>query len=1214
MRLKSLELHGYKTFANRTLFEFAGAVTAIVGPNGSGKSNITDALRWVLGEQSYSLLRGKKTEDMIFSGSDQRSRAGMAAATVVLDNEAGWLPIDFAEVAITRRAYRDGQNEYLLNGQRVRLRDVSELLSKSGLAERTYTIIGQGLVDAALALKAEERRRLFEEAAGIGLYRYRREEALRRLETTLRNLDRVQDILAELEPRLKSLARQAQRAQENERIRADLRAVLRDWYGYHWQGAQVELSQARELARLQEEDLVAARQVQADLDTQLTATRETIQTFGARLHEWQQQSSQYHRQREKISRDLAVASERLRALGEQREVARQEVFRYEEEIAVQQARLDSVLGELQRLKNELEEARQQTEFARQLLQERLFERAAAEQAVSVAQEHLAALQSRHSHYQIRLAESQAQAERLSAEAEAVQQRARQAVTEKESAEARLVESQTVFQAASEERGKTERDLQASLEQVADVEAQLRAMNARRAVQQAHVTRLLTKVEVVEQAERALTAYSSGTRLVMQAVRQGQIKGVRGALSSQLEVAAEFETAIAALLGDLLDAVLLEEAAELDNILDIFQGEPARGALLTLDCLAPAVSAALIPEEMPEGLQAGSNGILGLASEMVKAPPELQAVVDLFLGQALVVRDREVARHTLRMLADARHAHPWASVVTLRGEVFYTNGVILAGQEGQTRTLGLRRQRRDLGKGLHQSETELSRLNAQANQLERRLTGLSDDREGLSRLLHEASQREKKAEIAHNQFALASQQAIRQSAWLEEQSQRLVLELERREEEATQSGKELAIIEGEISAIQEELHNLAAGLAGLPVEQYQNQVSHWELRSAVVERAVHDGNERRHERQDAYQRAGRNLSEVQTRAAAIETDVEKWEAESATLQRAEAEVEGLISAQRALIEPAEQELRAAESSQVALQQAEGEARLALNMAEHRHAQARITLARRQEALESWRRRIEDDFGLVAFEYTEETSGPTPLPLEGLVEELPAVRELSPDLEDHIKRQRALLRRLGAINPEAQSEYRQVKERYEFLTEQLADLRRADADIRQVVVELDKIMEDEFAKTFDAVAGEFRQIFIRLFGGGTARLVLTDPNDLSSSGIDIEARLPGRREQGLSLLSGGERSLTAVALVFALLRVSPTPFCVLDEVDAMLDEANVSRFRELLRELSETTQFVIITHNRNTVQVADVLYGVTMGRDSASQVISLKLDEMREKAPG
>src|SRR5512140_1694376 len=251
-RLKSLELHGYKTFASRPLFEFPGMVTAVVGPNGSGKSNIADSLRWVLGEQSYSLLRGRRTEDMIFSGSELRTRAGMASATVVFNNENSWLPIDFSEVSITRRAYRDGQNEYLLNGQKVRLKEISELLGRSGLAERTYTIIGQGLVDAALSLKPEERRRFFEEAAGIGLYRGRREEALTRLDSTRHNLERVLDILSELEPRLGSLEKQAKRAIEYDRIRADLRVLLRDWYGFHWNRVQQEVIHSREVLHTQE--------------------------------------------------------------------------------------------------------------------------------------------------------------------------------------------------------------------------------------------------------------------------------------------------------------------------------------------------------------------------------------------------------------------------------------------------------------------------------------------------------------------------------------------------------------------------------------------------------------------------------------------------------------------------------------------------------------------------------------------------------------------------------------------------------------------------------------------------------------------------------------------------------------------------------------------------------------------------------------------------
>jgi len=345
---------------------------------------------------------------------------------------------------------------------------------------------------------------------------------------------------------------------------------------------------------------------------------------------------------------------------------------------------------------------------------------------------------------------------------------------------------------------------------------------------------------------------------------------------------------------------------------------------------------------------------------------------------------------------------------------------------------------------------------------------------------------------------------------------------------------------------------------------------------------------------------------QAQAALKQHDDEKIEQ-----QLKETELNAAIDVLRQQITPEEAELTRVESNYDRLQGDLSVAQQALGLAERYVTQAQLESGRLRDSLDSLRHRIEEDFGLVAFEYSADISGPTPLPLDGMVQELPVVVKIPAELEDSINRLRNQIRRIGAINPEAQSEFLSVKERYAFLTSQVADLKKADEDLRQVISELDELMETEYRKTFKAVAAEFTVLFTRLFGGGSARLVLQDEENPTEGGIDIEARLPGRREQGLSLLSGGERSLTAVALIFSLLKVSPTPFCVLDEVDAMLDEANVGRFTDLLKELSESTQFIVITHNRNTVQVADVIYGVTMGKDSASQVISLKLDEVPEE---
>jgi chromosome segregation protein len=400
----------------------------------------------------------------------------------------------------------------------------------------------------------------------------------------------------------------------------------------------------------------------------------------------------------------------------------------------------------------------------------------------------------------------------------------------------------------------------------------------------------------------------------------------------------------------------------------------------------------------------------------------------------------------------------------------------------------------------------------------------------------------------------------------------------------------------------------ANLANLPVDDLQTEAAHWAMQAMIAEKVLEEAQRRMRELDQTLTVVKETIVELERQIAEIQQSRLKLEREKKDFLEEESEVSSQLEDLKNQIDPAEMQLEQFETEQVALQTREARARQTLNQAEHQHAQAKIALARKQESLDALRRRIEDDFGLVAFDYADDVTGPTPLPLEGMVEQLPRVTQISPEVEETIKRQKAILRRMGPINPEAQNEYREVKERFEFLTTQVSDLHKAEDDVRQVIAELDALMQREFQLTFKLVAEEFRQIFSRLFGGGSARLVLTDPDDLTHTGIDIEARLPGRREQGLSLLSGGERSLTAVSLVFAILRVSPTPFCVLDEVDAMLDEANVGRFRELLKELSLVTQFVIITHNRNTVQVADVLYGVTMGRDSTTQTLSLRMDEI------
>lgn len=1194
-RLSFLELHGYKTFANLTPFDLSARITAIVGPNGSGKSNIADCIRWVLGEQSFSLLRGRKTEDMIFSGSESRARLGMASATITFNNEDGWMPIDFSEVAVTRRAYRDGDNEYLVNGQRVRLKDVSELLYPSGLAERTYTVIGQGLVDAVLSLKADERRRLFEEAAGIGLYRSRREEALRRLESTRRNLERVQDILLELTPRLASLERQARRAREHAQAVEELRSSLREWYGYHWQLSQSELAEAQENARLQEHRLQSVRTEQAERDRQISEYRRQIQLRREQLNALHHELAGLHGGRESVSRDLAVAEESSRLLEKQREAADPELVSLAVQIEQVQAGLSASSSEVETFQQDIDEASAQLASTQAELEALKSRRQQLEIDLQAAQQRLAELTDNQGQLSALMAGNRARLSRLEQSLEDDQH-------DLASSRARLQE----YRAAIEADGKKlsalekslrdcERRLAAQQQKIAASEALRTGLAEQRSRTTAGLAGLQAQLDIFLQAEALLSGYSPGTRLLIEASRQAILPSVRGALHDLLDVPPELETPIAAALGEYIDSVVLEQ--DVDAALDLLFSEHGRAILLPLHDLVRVTHASDIATESQE--------FIGVASQLVGCAAELRPVVDLLLGKVLVVRDRSAAR---KLLPAQRNGE---RVVTLSGEVFHSSGVIqsaTADARSDSGILGRKRQRRDLERQLAEGAAHSDKLGAKLLACERRLEELKT---GLAALFaekdeHEGSWRLKLADL--HQLELENDKETQKAGFVEQQVESNRRELQAVAEDLQEQEQAQAASALELESARQKQHRLQAGLAEYSTEDIAARTAYWSTQLAMARARLASTHERIAERRKTLEQLASSRELIETRRTELADALQQLAGEKERLQEQGKQISERLKSQQGLIEPAEAALQLLEKDLEQALESESTFRQRLSMAEQLNAQTRIHLDRKQEALASLRRRIEDDFGLVAFEYAQEISGPKPLPLEGMVEQLLQVTSLAPGLEEAIHRQRLHIRRLGPINPEAQAEFAEVSERHQFLTSQVGDLTRADEDIRQVIKELDELMERDFQKTYYAVAAEFKDIFTRLFGGGSARLVLTNPDDISATGIDIEARLPGRRSQGLALLSGGERSLTAAALVFSLIRVSPPPFCVLDEVDAMLDEVNVVRFRELLNELSQNTQIIIITHNRNTVQVADVIYGVTMGRDSVSQVLSLKLDEL------
>ena len=1201
MRLKSLELQGYKSFATKTTFQFDHGITAIVGPNGSGKSNISDALRWALGEQSYGLLRGKKTEDMIFSGSDGRARLGMAQVTLVLDNSDGWLPVDFTEVNVVRRAYRDGQNEYLLNGNRVRLRDINELLAASGLSRRTYTVVGQGLVDAALSLRAEERRALFEEAAGITLHRAKRNEALSKLDATQANLLRVHDIVSEIEPRLRYLERQAERAAQYQSISAQLKDLLYVWYGYRWAQGQKRLHEARLAADKGQRALEAQLGKLEGIARQIGELRTRQTELRTHLSEWHRGSSRLHAEAESLQRELAVGEERARLLSAQREEVLSEI----EPLQVARQAAEEHVGELEasvaRIESELEAVRQRVEGVRvrldayQAERQGLFDRQSqAEREVRELADHIAGQRAR-------LAQSGERRAQLDREA----QENRQAVDGQRQKQAalqeQLIEKEGLLQKLLVDLDVLERGREERLGAVQKLGVQAGELEEEIATGRRRLEALHARQDLLSRMQRDLDGYYEGVRAVLKATREGTpLRGVVGTVAYLLQVPNDLESAIEMALGGHLQDIVVETWADAEAaIAHLKTTHAGRATFLPLDTLRPPAS--ISPP--------GTSGVVGVASDLITYPEQLGPVARLLLGHTLVVEDLAAAR---RALAAMRGGF---QIVTRSGDLVRSGGSVSGGSVGRDKASGgfLARERewRELPAGIAEQETRRGAFQARLDE-NRRL---------------QAEQQSALEELARRQAELQAAQAAldrehdaldREVGRIEEAIQWQKSRLDRLEAERSELAQneerfraEILDLEAMQSQAEERARQLAAQASSFSAETLLTELS-----QAQTELAVAEG--RRESQRTTWDSQRANLAELSARVRVKERRAGELLDERETLlarltaQRDQASQLNLqIQEVVARIEPAEEELAGLERRQVGLEADEGRAREVLHRLETEHSRLALEYGRRQDEMDMLRRQIEDDLGLVEVELSEDQVGQPYLPLQPLISQLPVIRELPEGVEGEARRLKVQLSRIGSVNLNAPKEFEELRARHEFLTRQTADLEQAAANLRQVIAELDRLTEQGFMATFEAVAKEFKSYFKELFGGGEARLVLTDPENLTETGVDVIARPPGKRLQSLSMLSGGERALTAVALVFALLKVSPTPFCVLDEVDAMLDEANVGRFRQELEKLAQETQFIVVTHNRRTIEAANTIYGVSMGQDSVSRVMSLKLDEVQNK---
>ena len=1175
MRLKKLQLQGFKTFANKTEFLFDEGITAVVGPNGSGKSNVADAIKWVLGEQSNAELRCKKVIDLVFAGSQSRPRASMASATLTLDNSSGWLPIDYSEVELSRRTYRSGENDYFINNNKVRLRDVRDLLATSGLGQRTYTLIGQGLIDRALSLKSEERRALFEEAAGIAHYKIQRELTLKHLHEKQRNLERVNDLLLEIAPRLKTLKRQAGITRNYEQLQRDLTELLRVWYGYHWQSAQSLLDQCQQRGQQAEKIWQENRQ-------QLIALQEKYETLRRQLNETvqalqlkEENQRKVRQQWEQIRRQIGVLQERQTLLARQIDEIVQELPDLEEQTTRAKADLGEATEERQKVQLELQQELQKS----------------------------ADFEARYQAQQIEIGRIQKQITQLETEIQTHQKTLSQA-------EGQL--SQLREQSSGQNRDEVE-ELSQILDQIKQLSATISTLQAQQqTIRQQRQTILQQRQTAINGAkqlrqeqqtiqnqltsfQKTLAGLEARADLLNQLRQKAtKFKGnsrILHRLATMITIPAPYQLAIEVALSATLNALVV---ADEGSLWELLQNNPTQS-------LVSVVNSAELPHTVPPFPE--ENSVIGWACHHVEHG--IDPIPFLFLRSILLVKDRQTAYKI------ALHQLPTGTMsVSLDGIVVHAGGIVVQRIVGQETVLEQERQWREAQELVTQQQAEIVVWREKSAESQRFILEQQKSVDHLA---------EQESTITREEQRLAQQigKTQQKQEGLREQATFLQRQQENRAKEAERRTQRIAELEAQIEENRRQLLQKSADLVTirtqlqtLPIGEAQQQRTNQQQRIASLKTIV-DG------RRAVVDSRHTTLGQISTR---LQRQIQRRDAllhEQNSINLAQDEqTSAELSSQLHNIEKAIEPLRS-KRLQLQTESAELETEISryqkqAHVFETAYTESRLALSQQKNQIEHWRERIHSDLGLVDLSNDFTADEQPLLPIEKVVEKLPFVIELPNALDESIQKRRGQLQRLGAINPDAPTEYDALQQRFDHLTTQTEDLNRTEALLRQELIRLDQLTSEQFATTVQQVNGVFGEMFTRLFGGGTAELQLTEPDNLTLTGVDIVAQLPRRRPQGLNLLSGGERSLTAAALIFALLKVNPPPFCVMDEVDAALDEANVNRFREALIDLSSNTQFVIITHNRGTVQAASTLYGISMGRDSASQLLSIKPEDYLEKS--
>ena len=1185
MRLKSLEVQGFKTFPDKTKLSFEQGITSVVGPNGSGKSNISDAIRWVLGEQSPKSLRCSKMEDVVFNGTDTRKRTGYAEVTLNIDNKDRFLDFDGDEIAVTRRYYRSGESEYLINKAAVRLKDVNELFMDTGLGRDGYSMIGQGKIDSIVSSKSEDRREIFEEAAGISRYRYRKIDAERKLKNTEDNLLRLRDIVTELEERVGPLKKQSEKAQQFLKYSEEKRGLeIALWL--------ISLDKSQDNLKVQDEKISIARNQYEEAEQALAEIQSETEEIYQKNGELSAKADSLRAEISKLDSDIAEKKSLI-------SVAENDILHHNENI-------ERIKGEIERADDDMSKLEQSINDKQKKIttldaeitgKQKLYSKVSEELNVinldsSKSGDELQSLTAELSTLTTQSADARVidmTADTGIAELEQRKDTLTQTVEDKTTQLNELVDLQAQYindiKSAKDDIQSFENSidgLSLKLESRDKKRAQLKAESEKQSLDLREHQR---KIDFLENLERNLEGFSKSVKSVVNASKNGRLKGICGPVSRVISVPSEYAVSIETALGAAMQNIVVETDEDAKQAIRFLKStDGGRATFLPINTIKP--------RELKENGLDDCYGFVGIASELCSCDKKYANILSSLLGRIVIADDLNSAASIAK-----RYSYRF-KVVTLDGQVVNAGGSLTGGS--QLRNTGVLSRQADIKKlkaqtdkliaKVKEAETLSEQINRECASIEADLLGyradLSNKQQDLVRL--EAEKRACDNEINNTQTAISDS---------EQELADCTEKINGFKESQKNAKAQLAELNVKIAEIDEKVNSVTGNRAELTQKREELTVKLQNIRLEIVTaqkdidalnaeivfaRNTGSGNDKRKAMMFAQ------IEDVEKTIAEIKANIGQYQNDIAVLENTQKSINEqieAISAQRELFEKRSVEIRNVERDKNNEREISGRELARLE-------ERKINIQKEYDNIIS---KLWDEY-----ELTKREAEKTAIEIEDNAKAQSRLNELKRSIKN-----------LGSVNVSAIEEYKEVSERYEFMSAQVADVEKSKNEIEKLIVTLTKQMKEVFVESFDQINSNFTRTFKELFGGGTASLSLSDPENILTSGIDIIVHPPGKIVVHLDALSGGEKALVAIALYFAIMKVRPAPFCVMDEIEAALDDVNVFRFASYLRRMTEKTQFILITHRRGTMEEADVLYGVTMQDEGISKLLELRSAEVASK---